>query len=317
MKKILLIILILFIGVLILGVLIMALFTINRSEVVNYSVSEFTPSVKYVENTETLAPNLDIMTGYKDITVDLNGIPIKLSNGQAEMESAPGSSTKTFFRYFGNEAFGDLNGDGKEDVAFLFTQETGGSGTFFYVVAALQIKTGYEGTNAVLLGDRIAPQSTSILEGEILVNFADRQKDEPFTTQPSVGISKYFKINDSILIETINFTQIANREWIWVSSELNDASSIMPKKTDAFRITFQEDGSFTGITDCNSFFGHASVEKNKLVIGPIGSKKMACEGAQETAFLSTLAEVDNYQINFQEDRLVFFMKNDSGSMTFK
>ncbi|MHB8132659.1 MAG: META domain-containing protein [Anaerolineaceae bacterium] len=317
MNKILLIILILFVGVLLLGVLIMALFTINRSEVVNYPVSEFTPSVKYVENTETLAPNLDIMTGYKDITVDINGIPIKLSNGQAEMESAPGSSKKTIFRYFGNESFGDLNGDGKEDVAFLFTQEAGGSGTFFYVVAALQIKTGYEGTNAVLLGDRIAPQSTSILEGEILVNFADRQKDEPFTTQPSVGISKYFKINDSKLIETINFTQIANREWIWVSSDLNDASSIMPNKTDAFRITFQEDGSFTGTTDCNSFFGHASVEKNKLVFGPIGSTKMACEGAQENAFLSTLAEVDNFRIDFYDNRLVFLMKNDSGLMTFK
>lgn len=138
---------------------------------------------------------------YKNATYMIEGQFVTLVNGFFEAESAPGSATKITTRYFGNEAFGDLNGDGKEDVAFLLTQSTGGSGTFFYVVAALQTASGVEGTNAIFLGDRIAPQNTSIENGVITVNYADRNPGEPFTTQPSLGISEYLKVEANLLVE--------------------------------------------------------------------------------------------------------------------
>ncbi len=97
--------------------------------------------------------------------------------------------------YFGNEAKGDINKDGVQDVAFLITDQPGGSGTFYYVVAALGTTDGkYVGTNAKLLGDRIAPQNTSIDEdGDIVVNYADRAEGEPFTTAPSRGITNFYR----------------------------------------------------------------------------------------------------------------------------
>ncbi len=104
-------------------------------------------------------------------------------------------------RYFGYESKGDLNGDRAEDVAFLLTEDNGGSGTFYYVVVALRTDTGYIGTNAIILGDRIAPQSTQIQNDEVIVNYADRLPTDPMTAQPSVGISRYFKITDGKLIE--------------------------------------------------------------------------------------------------------------------
>ena len=139
---------------------------------------------------------------YKNATYLIEGSFITLTDGIFEMEAAPGSATKITTRYFGNEAIGDLNKDGKNDIAFLLTQSTGGSGTFFYLVAALQTTSGVEGTNAIFLGDRIAPQNTTIQNGIITVNYADRNPGEPFTTQPSLGVSKYLKVNDSVLIET-------------------------------------------------------------------------------------------------------------------
>ena len=138
---------------------------------------------------------------YKNATYQVEGQPVNLLNGVSEVESAPGSATKIITRYFGNEAFGDLNGDGKQDVAFLITQEGGGSGTFFYVVVALATDQDYQGTNAVLLGDRIAPQTTSIDNGTIVVNYADRNPGESFTVQPSVGVSRYFKVVDGKLVQ--------------------------------------------------------------------------------------------------------------------
>ena len=148
---------------------------------------------------ETLELTEDL--SYQNSSFEVEGKTVTLVNGVSEIEAAPGSAAKTVTRFFGNEAFGDLNGDGKEDVAFLITQEGGGSGTFFYVVAALQSEAGYQGTNASLLGDRIAPQTTQIENGRIVVNYAERKPDEPFTAQPSIGVSKQFQVLDGKLVE--------------------------------------------------------------------------------------------------------------------
>jgi hypothetical protein len=138
--------------------------------------------------------------GYKDITYEIEGRPVTLVNGVSETEAAPGSASKIVTRYFGNDATGDLDGDGAPDVAFLLTQSRGGSGTFYYVVVALRTTNGYSGTNAVLLGDRIAPQTTLISGSDLIVNFNDRKAGEPMTTSPSVGVSKYLRVVSGKLV---------------------------------------------------------------------------------------------------------------------
>lgn len=101
-------------------------------------------------------------------------------------------------RYFGNEAKGDFNGDGTEDVAFLFTEDNGGSGTFYYVT--VRLASGKE-LNSILLGDRIAPQTTEFRDGKIIVNYADRKLEEPMTAKPSIGLSRYLKVVGDVLVE--------------------------------------------------------------------------------------------------------------------
>ena len=130
----------------------------------------------------------------------IEGNRVKLENGVNEMASAPGSASKTITRYFGNELRTDLNGDGREDIVFLITQEQGGSGTFFYAVAALNTERGYVGSDGYFLGDRVAPQSVNESPNPrhvdvIVVNYADRAPGEPMTAAPSVGKSAYLKID--------------------------------------------------------------------------------------------------------------------------
>ncbi|MHB9019556.1 MAG: hypothetical protein ACYC3G_01610 [Minisyncoccota bacterium] len=142
---------------------------------------------------------------YKDATYSIGGQLITLKNGVSEIEGAPGSTSKILTRYFGNEVRHDLNDDGREDVVFLLTQETGGSGVFYYVVAALNTSDGYIGSEGLLLGDRIAPQTTHMDEGEtvmgtnrknvIVVNYVVRLPGEPFTTRPSLGKSIWIKLD--------------------------------------------------------------------------------------------------------------------------
>jgi hypothetical protein len=132
---------------------------------------------------------------YKNVTVIIDGEPVTLVNGRAEVAAVPGSAARVVTQYFGNEATGDLNGDGVPDIAFLLTQNSGGSGTFYYVTAAIKTASGYEGTDAVLLGDRIAPQTTEIRDGKLIVNYAERKAGSPMTARPSEGKSLYLKLN--------------------------------------------------------------------------------------------------------------------------
>lgn len=129
------------------------------------------------------------------------GEPNTLSGGVLSIEAAPGSASKEIIRIFGEPAIGDLNGDGKTDAASFIEDQTAGTGTFYYVAAAINTGSATQGTNAILLGDRIAPQNISITNGKILVNYADRKPGEPMVAQPSVGVSKYFKIQNGTLTE--------------------------------------------------------------------------------------------------------------------
>jgi hypothetical protein len=147
------------------------------------------------------APEVSAEAGYKDISYSIEGHEVRLVNGRSETEAAPGSASKIITAYFGNEAVGDLNGDGVPDIAFLLTQTTGGTGTFFYVVAAIKTAGGYKGTNAIFIGDRIAPQATEIKDGIIIANFADRRQNEPAVVKPSIAMSKHLKVEGTSLVE--------------------------------------------------------------------------------------------------------------------
>ncbi len=144
-------------------------------------------------------------TDYKDADYLIDGHPVKLENGVAVSEAAPGSASKITTRYFGNELKTDLNGDGREDIAFILTQDNGGSGIFYYAVAALNTGHGYRGSDGYLLGDRIAPQSTTQSSNPrhqyvIVFNYADRAADEPMTARPSHGKSVYLKLDASTML---------------------------------------------------------------------------------------------------------------------
>lgn len=134
-------------------------------------------------------------------TYIIDGQSTMLVNGKSEKEIAPGSASKTITNIFGTPTYGDINADGKEDAVIILTQNSGGSGTFYYVAAALNKGGVYQGTNAILLGDRIAPQTVQIKDGIIIANYADRNPGESMSIRPSLGVSKYMSIDGDVLRE--------------------------------------------------------------------------------------------------------------------
>ena len=124
----------------------------------------------------------------------IDGKSIVLKEGQAEEQAALGSATIRTTRILDATTTGDLNGDGRDDVLVLLVQNAGGSGSFYYVAAALRTKDGYRGTNAILIGDRIAPHAMEIRDGTIVVNYGERYPWESFAVLPSVSRSRYFVV---------------------------------------------------------------------------------------------------------------------------
>ena len=139
----------------------------------------------------------------KNSTFTLDGQSVTLKNGTSSIPSAPGSASSTTTRYFGDDGRGDLNNDGQEDIAFIVTQDAGGSGLFYYVVAAMKEADGYKTTNGFFIADRIAPQSITIPRNsnELQVNFADRQPGEPMTAPPTVGRVLLLKVTPQGVLE--------------------------------------------------------------------------------------------------------------------
>lgn len=124
-----------------------------------------------------------------------------LINGRIEVAAAPGSATKIKTSIFGRPVYGDLDGNGDNDAVMLLVQNSGGSGTFYYVAAAINMNDTFAGTNAICLGDRIAPQNIEIRDEVIIANYADRKLGEPMTASPTIGRSKYLMLKEHMLIE--------------------------------------------------------------------------------------------------------------------
>ena len=134
-------------------------------------------------------------------TYTIDGTALTLANGKSEQEAAPGSAEMVTTQIFGKPTYGDMNGDGKNDAAVFLVQDGGGSGTFYYVAVALSTSTGTVGTNAIFLGDRIAPDTMQIANGMVVVNYADRKAGDPMSVSPSLGVSKYLVVASDTLYD--------------------------------------------------------------------------------------------------------------------
>jgi hypothetical protein len=130
-----------------------------------------------------------------NLTYKIAGQDYQLVNGKIEKEIAPGSASKEVVMVFGEPVYADLDKDGDQDAVMFLIQQSSGSGTFFYVVAAVRDGRGYKGTGAMFLGDRIAPQNINIIDGRAVANFAERQPGESFATPPSVGKSVWIHLD--------------------------------------------------------------------------------------------------------------------------
>lgn len=264
----------------------------------------------------------------KNAVYMVGGHSVRLENGMSEI-SIPDSASKIVTMYFGNDVWHDITGDGRDDMTFLVTQQTGGTGLFYYVVAAVNIGQDFDGSHGLLLGDRIAPQTVRALpNGLIEVTYADRAPGESFAVQPSVGKSLTLKFD----VNTMQFGEVVKdfegeadpsrmslgmKKWNWIQATYNDGRKIVPNKPTAFSLTFNNNGTFSATTDCNGIGGSYSVGADKrITFTNMVSTLMFCEGSQEGEFSQLLQNAAVYSFTSRGE-LLLDLKFDSGTAVFR
>lgn len=136
-----------------------------------------------------------------DAAYTVEGQIIQLQHGKASRPAAPGSASMVETSVFGTPYYGDLNGDGNKDAVLFLKHNPGGSGTFFYVAASLCDSDGWQGTKAILLGDRIYPQGLEIKNGLITVRFLGRKPEEPMSSTVGTTMIRTLVVKDRQLKE--------------------------------------------------------------------------------------------------------------------
>lgn len=172
---------------------------------------------------EIKIPEFDFLSA--SYTIENN--VIKLENGKSEIEITSGSATKTMTSAWGKPVYGDLNGDRVDDSALILVQDPGGSGTFYYVGAALiDSNNKYIETNTLLLGDRILLEDIEIKEGVITVKYKDRKSDQPMTETRSIDASKKFEVENGMLNEITNQNKSNEEEYSVAKTVAKDNNNV-------------------------------------------------------------------------------------------
>ena len=124
---------------------------------------------------------------------------VTLINGSSEIKVAPGSAARIRATAFGRPLFGDLDHDGDEDAVVVIIYDPGGSGTFYYIAAAINQNGSYRGTAGYLLGDRIIAQFVKFDDGLVQAHYLDRRPTEPMSAPPSVRKEIQLRFTDGKL----------------------------------------------------------------------------------------------------------------------
>ncbi|MFZ9213373.1 MAG: hypothetical protein ACO22I_05505 [Candidatus Nanopelagicales bacterium] len=123
----------------------------------------------------------------------IDGILYTLVNGELE-QPIEESTAVNKFKLLDFKASGDLNKDGTDDVAVIITNDTGESGTFYYLSIFTSGTPVVE--NTYNFGDRVVVKDLKFADGKFQVTYLDRSPEEDIASEPSIEITTIAEMDE-------------------------------------------------------------------------------------------------------------------------
>ena len=118
----------------------------------------------------------------------------KLDNGEFKRQYGEGM-TQMYQITLEKVAFGDLDHDGLSDAAVILAWQSGGSGTFRYLVAMRNTGNAPRQQDSVLLGDRVHISALSIAAGQVSLETVAAGPHDPACC-PSQQVKQAYVLRD-------------------------------------------------------------------------------------------------------------------------
>ena len=128
-------------------------------------------------------------------------MPVTLAGGQFRGEPyvAGGASAPGVLLLDAPRAQGDLNGDGKDEIAVLLAADMGGSGTFIYLALLERHSAELTNLGTLLLGDRVGVEWLAIDAGRIEAELREFGPEDPMCC-PSLATRRRWVLRDDELV---------------------------------------------------------------------------------------------------------------------
>lgn len=127
-----------------------------------------------------------------------------------------------------NVASGDLNGDGKDEVAALIAENYGGSGTFVFLAVYADVNGTLTFQTSLMIDDRPSVNAMSIDNGEIFLDVVVHGADDPFCC-PTLHTARHYhltKINQLDLVDYATFTPAGDPRTITIEAPPNGSQAV-------------------------------------------------------------------------------------------
>lgn len=124
-------------------------------------------------------------------------------------------------------ASGDLNGDGKDEVAALVAENYGGSGVFVFLAVYADVNGTLTFQTSLMIDDRPSVNAMSIDNGEIFLDVVIHDSEDPFCC-PTLHTSRHYrltKINQLDLVDYSTFTPAGAPRTITIDAPPNGAQA--------------------------------------------------------------------------------------------
>lgn len=129
---------------------------------------------------------------------------VQLSNGRYEQGSPDGADyvSVTVADFV---AAGDLNGDGRDEVAVLVAENYGGSGVFMFLAVYANVGGDLRFQTSVIVDDRPLLNALSVEDGKIFLDATVHGGEDPFCC-PTLKTTRHYQLGATGQLELVEFT---------------------------------------------------------------------------------------------------------------